>query len=72
MVRRGKWKGWDDKYGTMVVIRVGLGMSQKDQLLTQKEFEDKNSHNAVAEDNLKRVQLVLTDAKKHLIFFNSV
>ena len=50
----------------MVVIIVSLGMSQKDQRLTQKEFDDKNSHNAMAEDNLKRVRLVLTDAEKNL------
>ena len=50
----------------MVLIRVVLGMSRKYQCLTQKKFKDKNSHNAVAEDNLKRVQLVLTDAEKHL------
>ena len=31
-----------------VVIRVGLGISQKDQRLTGEEFDDKNLHNAVA------------------------
>ena len=31
-----------------VVIRVGLGISQKDQRLTQEEFKDKNLHNSIA------------------------
>ena len=55
-----------------LVVRVGLGMSRKDQSLTREEFEDNNSHNAVAEDNLKRGQLVRADAEKNLKKFQTV
>ena len=47
-------------------FRVGVSDSKGGERLAQEEFDDKNLHNAVAEENLKWGRFVLADAKKHL------